>query len=134
MAGSTKCWPDVNLPPLQPGVVLRPLAEGAHAFVVLSHPAADGRLLVAAWTTLDEQCPDDECLLQPSDHPEISHASALAFSRARLWEAAKIQQSMTAGAVRLAAPLSPTVLKRVIASAHAARALRREWKSLLPAS
>ena len=119
-------------PDLNPGTVLRPAALGAHAFVVLGVAASHPKTLVVAWTTLDEECPDDECVLHPGDHSEITHPSALALSRARLWESGKLRQAVAAGLFRVAEPLRPEVFQRLVENAAKSVNLRREWKILLP--
>ena len=120
------------MPDLNPGTVLRPAAIGAHAFVVLGVAASAPQTLVVAWTTLDEECPDDECVLQPGDHVEIIRPSALALSRARLWESAKLRQAVAAGLFRVAEPLSHGVFQKLVQNAAKSVNLRREWKNLLP--
>lgn len=122
----------MHVPDLTPGTVLRPAALGAHVFVVLGVAASDPKTLVVAWTTLDEECPDDECVLRPGDHSEITHPSALALSRARVWDSAKLRQAVAAGLFRIAEPLRPGVFQRLVENAAKSANLRREWKVLLP--
>ncbi len=128
-----KCSPEMEGFDFRPGMVLRPLAIGAHAFVVLAVAPKSHQVLVVAWTSLDDECPDDECLLLPEDHPEISRSSALAFSRARLWDANKLKEALATGLFRKAEPFDGAVWQRVISAARQAANLRREWKKLLPA-
>lgn len=127
-----KSSPDPEPQLFPPGTVLRPKAVSAHAFVVLGNSPDQLQILTAAWTSLDDECPDDECLLGPDDQAEISHPSALALSRARLWDAAKLRQAIVADLIQLRAPLGPGPLKRILLDALQSRNLRREWKTLLP--
>lgn len=127
-----KSSPDPEPQLFPPGTVLRPKAVGAHAFVVLGNSPDQLQILTAAWTSLDEECPDDECQLGPDDHAEISHRSALALSRARLWDAGKLRQAIAADLIQIRAPLGLGSLKRILLDALQSRNLRREWKTLLP--
>lgn len=123
---------DVEPPLFPPGTVLRPKTLGAHAFVILGRTSDERQVLAAAWTSLDEECPDDDCLLDSSDHPEISHPSALALSRARLWEVEKLLQAVESGLIKVTVSLGSDGLKRIVSDARKSRNLRREWKTLLP--
>ena len=86
------------------------------------------------WTTLDEECVDDECRLQPGDHPLVCHESSMAYSRAHLWREERILFALENGALEAFEPLSDAVLKRVVDAARASRELRAEWKAVLPES
>lgn len=118
---------------VQPGMVLRPSAAGAHIHVVLSHPFGEDRhALVVNWTTLDDACVDEACVLQSGDHPTIHHASTLAFSRAHLWREDKILFALANGSLQELPPASPALLARMAQGARSSPELRKEWKALLP--
>ena len=55
-----------------------------HIWFVLSDPKANrGEVLCVNLTSLDEECPDDECFLDHSDYGwiETNHVTAVAFLR-----------------------------------------------------
>lgn len=117
---------------LQLGQVFRPRAIQAHVHLIISKPSVLGPVLVTNWTTLDEDCTDDACILNPGDHPAISHPSAIAYSRARLWQAQKIIMAIENGLLIELEPLAPAVLRRVIDGGGQSPELRPEWKAMLP--
>ena len=113
-------------------MVLWPRAPGSHVHVVLTDPVGvAGQVLVVNWTTLDEECADDACILRPGDHPAIRHESSMACSRAHLWRADKIAFALANGILNEPASLSPAVLQRVTDGGHRSPELRPEWKALL---
>src|ERR1035438_4791152 len=71
---------------IKPGTVILPRAGGSHPHVVLSEPfGVEKFVLVVNWATLDAECIDDACVLQPGDHAVVSHPSSMAYSWAHLW-------------------------------------------------
>lgn len=58
-----------------------------------------GQVLCVNLTSLDDDCPDDECLLTLHDYAwiEENHPTAVAFSRSRLWDAQKLDGVLVAG-------------------------------------
>ncbi len=118
---------------VRPGMVLRPRAVGAHVHLVMSEPfGPEHRVVVVNWTTLDEQCIDDACLLEPGDHPAIRHTSSVAYLRAQLWRVARICYAIENGLLAELEPLAPPVCKRIIAGAWASPEFQRRWTRLLP--
>ena len=114
-------------------MVLLPRALGAHSHVILSEPFdSAGHVLIVNWTTLDEECIDEACVLQPGDHPALQHASTMAYSRAHLWREDKIVFAIANGSLARLAPVSQAVLKRMIAGGRQSPELRAEWKAVLP--
>jgi hypothetical protein len=84
---------------------------------------------------MDEDCVDDECLINPSEYKwvESDHPTVIAFSRARLWDANKILLALKAGALRKPRQgdiPKPTVAK-VIKIAAKSRELGSDFKSIL---
>jgi hypothetical protein len=115
------------------GTVILPRAGGSHPHVILSDPfGVERHVLVVNWTTLDEECIDDACVLQAGDHAAISHPSSMAYSRAHLWREEKILFAVANGSVTDLAPVSAPVFKRMIEGAQQSRELRPEWKAVLP--
>ncbi|MBI2926215.1 MAG: hypothetical protein HYY24_10985 [Verrucomicrobia bacterium] len=115
------------------GMVLRPRAVGAHVHMVVSEPfGPTEQVVIVNWTTLDEQCVDDACLLQPGDHPALRHTSSVAYSMAQLWRIARIAFAIDNGLLVELEPLSPSVLKRIITGASASPEFPKHWTRLLP--
>jgi hypothetical protein len=51
---------------------------------VISNPDQNGKVLCVNLTSFDEECVDDECLLDENDYAwiEAGHPTAVAFSKA----------------------------------------------------
>ena len=74
------------------GTTLRCDLPPRHIWVVLSDPAANGgRILMVNMTTLRDSCVDDDCVLGPADFVLLTHATAVAYSRAQAGPAAAIE-------------------------------------------
>ena len=86
-------------------------------------------------SSLDEECPDDECFLEHSDYGwiEINHRTVVAFSRARIWNASKIQLAIAKGLIKC--PVLDAVPKaavsKVIKAALTSRELGADMKAFL---
>jgi hypothetical protein len=107
-----------------------------HPFFVISDPAANnGKVLCVNLTTLDEDCPDDECILDENDYAWIkpNHPTAVAFSRARVWDAVKLDHCLQSGELHPAnPPIVPAVtVAKVVAAAKIARELSADKKAFL---
>jgi hypothetical protein len=86
-------------------------------------------------TTLDDECPDDECVLGNADYAWIrpNHPTAVAFSRARIWDLAKLEAAIKSGLIKIPHPdmvPNATVLK-VAAIAVKSVELRKDAKRML---
>jgi hypothetical protein len=89
-----------------------------HVYFVLSQPNAFGKVLCVNLTTLDDECIDNECTLDDSEYSWIKpkHPTAVAFSRAAIWDAALIDQCLQDGTLGQPNPSTvpgPTVAKVV---------------------
>ena len=86
-------------------------------------------------TTLDDQCPDDECLLDHCDYGWIKqgHTSAVAFSRSSIWRVTKIREALRSGALNRAQwPTVPEpTIQKVIKAATTSRELSEANRRLL---
>lgn len=75
-----------------------------HLWFTLSDPTkTDLQVVCVNLTTLDDECPDDECLLSHSDYAwiEKNHPTAVAFSRHKLHNAEKIAAVIASGGLRV---------------------------------
>ena len=115
------------------GCVYRPKAPKSHCHVIVSPPPQDqGPVLVVNWTTLDEDCIADACVLGKGDRPKIDHSSAVAYSRARLCQVEKTRFTLENGNLEELEPLSADVLRRIVEGGWKSKELRGEWKAMLP--
>lgn len=117
---------------IHPGFTFRPKAVGAHPWVVLSPPKNGAvSVLVVNWTTFRNTCVDDVCFLDVGDHKLIEHRSTIAYSRAKIWDSAKIAFAIEQSALNVLDPVSPNLLARIIAGAKISRELSAEYKAYL---
>jgi hypothetical protein len=118
----------------QPGEVYWRLG---HPWIIISAPDhPSGKLLYVNLTTLDEDCPDDECVLTRADYSwiEDSHPTAVAFSRAKIAEARKFDEAIRQGHLRIGtlAAVSAACLVKIQRAALNSKQLSKEKKELLP--
>ena len=107
-----------------------------HPFFVISDPAQNGgKVLCVNLTTMDDDCVDDECPLDTNDYSWIkpNHPTVVAFSRAQIWDAAKIDQCLQSGYLKPVNPpiVSALTIAKVVAVARTARELSPDKKALL---
>lgn len=107
-----------------------------HPFFIISDPAANGgKVLCVNLTTLDDECSDDECILNENDYAwiEPNHPTAVAFSRARVWDVAKLDQCLQNGFLKAANPpiVPAATVAKVVAIARNARELSPDKKAFL---
>jgi hypothetical protein len=118
--------------PGQLGFTFLPDAEGSHPRVVISRPNSDGKVVVVNWTTLNDTCIDDACILHANEHALLHHESTVVYSRARLYDTRRVQFASQHGGIIPVGPVSASVLQRIIQGAKNSPELREEWKQLLP--
>ena len=86
-------------------------------------------------TCLDDQCPDDECHINKSEYSWVrdGYATAVAFSRARIWNGDSIEKCLRNGL--LSEPHQEDVPKstvlKVIKAALSSRELNADCRALL---
>lgn len=107
-----------------------------HPWIVVSDPQhPSGKVLCVNLTTLDEECPDDECILDNSDYAwiEVNHPTAVAFSRARIWSVAKLDGCIQSGYLKRANPpvVPAATLAKIVSAAKISRELGANHKALL---
>jgi len=116
------------------GCAFRVPGQG-HVWFVLSAADASGKILCVNLTTLDDECPDDECILMHVDYEwiEENHPTAVAFSRAKLWDEAKLDQALANGLLNQPNPpaLLPATIAKVQAAAKTSYQLSRAFKAML---
>jgi hypothetical protein len=77
--------------------------RNGHVWFTLTEPKKnDPRVLCVNFTTLDDECPDDECHILPSEYKwiEENHPTTIAFSRARIWDSEKIKSCLANGTLK----------------------------------
>ena len=107
-----------------------------HVWFILSDPQANrGEVLCVNLTSLDAECPDDECFLDHSDYGwiEMNHKTVVAFSRARIWNASKIQMAIAKGLIKCPTlnVVPKATVSKVIKAALASRELGADMKAFL---
>lgn len=108
-----------------------------HPWIVLSQAGhSSGYILCVNLTTLDEECVDDECILSKADYDwvEEKHPTAVAFSRARVWEESKFREAINRGLLTSGHPksVSDACLKKIVKAAYSSKQLAKTKKNLLP--
>ena len=100
--------------------------RNGHVYFVLSNPGPDGKVLCVNLTTLDDDCVDDECVLDANDYAWIKpgHPTVVAFSRSEVWDGAAIDQCLGGG--QLNAPQPPVVPLATVAKVAAIGKTSRE--------
>jgi hypothetical protein len=102
-------------------------------FTLTEPTADDSRVLWVNLTTLDDECPDDECLIDSSEYGWVDHPTAVAFSRARLWNADKIVSAISSGILKKPrqGDIPRSTIAKVLSSAARSRELSRDLKDFL---
>jgi hypothetical protein len=92
-----------------------------------------GGVLCVSLTTLDDECADDECVLDSSDYAWIKHPTAVAFSFARIWDVQNIESALQRGLLKVAHPphLPEITFAKIRAAAKTSIYLDAEQKALL---
>jgi hypothetical protein len=87
------------------------------------------------FTTLDDECPDDECSIQPSEYKWIKddHPTAIAFSRARIWDSKKIVDCLARGILKKpsSGDVPKATVNKVLKIALKSVELNSDFKKLL---
>ena len=96
-----------------------------HPWFQISTVNSDGKVLCVNLTSMDAECPDDECILTPSDYSWIAqnHPTVVAFARAKLIDAAKLFAAFETGKLPPSRPptMPASTLAKVIGAAKRSR-------------
>jgi hypothetical protein len=103
---------------------------------VLTDPIpAKGKVVCVNLTTLDDDCVDDECILERADYSWIKedHPTAVAFSFAQAYDVEKLNRALSDGLLKLASPsvVSAATFQKIRSSAKTALQLDDELRALL---
>ena len=107
-----------------------------HIWFNLTEPTRHSTsVLCVNLTTLDDECPDDECLIECAEYKwvEDGHPTAIAFSRARIWDSEKIESSLANGTLKKPhhGDVSKTTVNKVLKVAAKSVQLNSDFKKLL---
>ena len=107
-----------------------------HPYFIISDPAKnDGKVLCVNLTTVDEDCIDDECILNENDYAwiEVGHPTSVAFSKAVVWDSALIDQCLQDGKLIAANPpiVSATTVAKVAGIAKNSRELSPAMRAMV---
>ena len=103
-----------------------------HRCVVLSDPVENGGQVVLVRVTTDDGFwPDRDCLLGPSDWPELDHPSTVAYSTCKCGPAiASLEVAVAKGLFSKISPPPAALLRRMISIARTAAGMppfARRW-------
>lgn len=110
--------------------------RSGHIWFNLTEPTKhNSRVLCVNFTTLDAECPDDECQIQSSEYKwiEDNHPTAIAFSRARPWDAEKIKSCLADGTLKKPrfGNVPKSTVNKVLKIAAKSIQLNSDYKKLL---
>jgi len=99
-----------------------------HLFVVLTDPDPENGRVVAVMLMTATKNTDGTVILQIGDHPFIKHPTAVHFSTAKYYQAAKIEQAFAKGICRQRDRIADEVLTKIraglLASPYTVNAIR----------
>lgn len=110
--------------------------RSGHIWFNLTEPKKhDSSVLCVNFTTLDDECPDDECQILPSEYKwiENNHPTVIAFSRARIWDAEKIKSCLVSGTLKKPrfGDVPKSTVSKVLKIAQKSRELNSDLKKFL---
>jgi len=85
----------------------------SHLWVIVSEPENDAERVVLVSMTTYESYKEDVCILDVGDHPRITHKTCIAYNEARMTSLENLIQLRDGARLKLQAPVSEAVLKRI---------------------
>jgi hypothetical protein len=114
------------------GTTLRCNLPPRHIWIVLTDPTrTGGDILLVNLTSLTEDCVDDACILTPADYALLTHQTTVAYSRAQVGTAAKLDELVQSGEFTLTKPVPPATLQKLLQGARNTRELSAANKRLI---
>lgn len=83
-----------------------------HLWIIVTEPDEAGLIVIVNVTTL-RNAVDQTLILQPSDHPFLTHPSVVHFADARIVELKTIEAQAAAGTVQTKQPCSAQLLSEI---------------------
>jgi len=117
---------------LQLGTTLRCNLPPRHIWIVLSDPAHTEEILLVNLTSLTDDCVDDVCILSPADFELLTHKTTVAYSRAQIGTATKLNKLIAQGIFTRITPVASATLHKIVSGARSTRQLSQSQKRLLP--
>ena len=107
-----------------------------HLWFNLTEPTAqNSHVLCVNLTCLDDECPDDECQITHVDYGfvKIGYPTAVAFSRARVWDSNNIIKHLGNGTLGKPGQgdVPAATVSKVVKIARTSRELSKDFKALL---
>jgi hypothetical protein len=107
-----------------------------HIWFNLTEPIKkNSQVLCVNLTTLDEDCPDDECPISRSKYNWVKtgHSTTVAFSRAKVWDANKIESALNNGTLKKPwqGNIPKTTIAKILKVAVNAKELSKDLKAFL---
>jgi hypothetical protein len=109
---------------------------GGHVWFNLSEPAPQKpQVLCVNFTSLDEECQDDECVITHVEYSWIrgNYPTTVAFSRARAWDSRNIVSCLKSGQLHKPSQgdVPANTVAKVIKAALTSRELSEELKAYI---
>ena len=102
-----------------------------HLWVILSDPKVDReKVLLVNLTTLDAR-KEKACILQPGDHPWITHDTCVNYGDSVVTTLANLNAAKDGGAIKMHPRVSPIVLKKIRDSALESERMSMENADIL---
>lgn len=96
----------------------KPGHETAHLWVVLTAPDTQAQMLIVNFTTLRPHS-DSTVVIQPGEHPFVTHATVVHYADARLTAASAVTGALASGLFLPHQDCSPALLQRLLLGAFA---------------
>ena len=120
---------------LRPGLTIllpKPGHEKAHLWVVLTPADAQGQVLLVNFTTHRPHS-DPTVVIQPGEHPFVTHPTVAHFADSRLTSAQAIERAIGSGLFRMHEECSSQLLNRLVSGAlsspHTPEKIKRYLRS-----
>jgi hypothetical protein len=94
-------------------VLAKPGQQKEHLWAILTQPIPPGRQAVIVNLTTLRPGSDTTIVLQPGEHPFISHPTVVFYADARIVNVTTIQEGLRQGLFRQHSAFAPAVLKRI---------------------
>jgi hypothetical protein len=99
------------------------ISTDPHLWVVISDPSKDRSKVVAVNLTSQRTDKEQTCVIQPGEHPFVTHETVVMYAGARVVSESMILSAKQAGMFDFPSPVSPTLLSRIRDGAEKSRRL-----------
>jgi hypothetical protein len=96
-------------------------SRSPHLWTIISDPDQDNKEIIVVYFTTFEDYKDQACAIETGEHPKITHKSLVAYRDYVIFSSSQLKKMATDGKIKIEAPLSVELLKRIRSSAHNSR-------------